>query len=234
MVDRVHEDSTLDDLTRSLMAMGADVLPDEGSETVPDQPAQKADDRTLAEHALGILCEKHKMPKEARAIIRTAAAEAGGLGPLTKTRPARRIAFIRNKALFRLWIEVSEPITLGTLARVFGFADHSGPRAAILAHANRSGLKPRNVDELRGGEKTRADYDAELLAFNFAPYLEQRTDVGVARQLGIDRQQVRKIKSGQTIATGAVLRVCRAINLDPLRLIIRDENVSCEHHGKQA
>lgn len=161
------------------------------------------------------------LPDLAVTIMAEAANEVGGLAILRQKRPPRPLAAVRQRTMYDLWLKCRS-VSLGDIARAFHLSDHSAARHGILAHARAIGLGVATVSELRGDDSAGADYDATLLAYHAAHWrtVQKRTLDGAGRSVGVGRGQWRKVENGEPVRPGAMLRVCRAIELDPLRLVM--------------
>ncbi|OAB57519.1 hypothetical protein AY599_23625 [Leptolyngbya valderiana BDU 20041] len=124
----------------------------------------------------------------------------------------------RQAVAFRLWTETD--MSADAVAAHIGRSDHAAASYAILGHARRIGRPAARISDLRGAPV--ADLDWTKLAFAAAGFREraERTIAAAAATAGVGRAEWRKVEKGRAVGAGAMLRICRTIDLDPFLLVL--------------
>jgi len=138
----------------------------------------------------------------------------------------------RQACAFRLWTECRH-LTLKQVSRLIGRADHSSAIHAILAGARSRGLMVSRVSDLR--EPHGDDLDWTKLAYHVAGHRETLglPLVAVAARAGVSRAEWRKVENGRSVSAGTMLRICRAIDADPMGFLPSDTHETpVEHRGQ--
>lgn len=136
----------------------------------------------------------------------------------------------RQELAYLLWTECTH-LSLGQVAKLIGRGDHSAAIHAILAGARRRGIMAARVSDLResGGE----DLDWVKLAYQAAGFRSAcgLTQVQAAARAGVSRTEWRKVENGRAVSAATLLRICRAINVDPLALLPVTHETAVKHGG---
>nr|WP_295465242.1 helix-turn-helix domain-containing protein [Mesorhizobium sp.] len=134
----------------------------------------------------------------------------------------------RQELAYLLWTECLQ-LSLGQVAKLIGRGDHSAAIHAILAGARRRGIMAARVSDLResGGE----DLDWIKLAYQAAGFRSAcgLTQVQAAARAGISRTEWRKVENGRAVSAATLLRICRAIAVDPLALLPVTHETAVKH-----
>lgn len=124
----------------------------------------------------------------------------------------------RQEVAYRVWTECLN-LSLKQVALLIGRRDHAAAIHCIMGGARARGLNPARVSDLR--EPTGEDLDWTKLAYAVAGF---RQSAGLpleaaARRAGVSRAVWRKGETGKALGAGAVLRLCRLADIDPMTLI---------------
>lgn len=128
----------------------------------------------------------------------------------------------RQDLAYRLWTECRH-LTLHHVARLIGRRDHSAAIHAILAGARARGIMAARVSDLRENHGDPVDWTK--LAFAAAGARESRglTLERAAKRARVTRTEWRKAEQGRALSAGSLLRICRALAIDPLSLLGADD-----------
>ena len=152
--------------------------------------------------------------------IREAVARKYKLSVDTITGPLQRgnAGAARQEIAYRVWTECPN-LSLKQVALLIGRRDHAAAMHCIMAGAQARGLNPARVTDLR--EQSGDDLDWTKLAYAVAGFRERHALPleKAARRAGVSRAVWRKAENGRALGAGAVLRLCRAIDIDPMTLI---------------
>lgn len=147
----------------------------------------------------------------------------------------RRIVTVRQSIAYRVWTECAH-LSLSDVAKLIGRADHSSAVHAILAGARARGVEISRVSDLREARDDRVDW--VKLAYAAAGWREARglMIAEAAARAGVGRVEWRKVEKARSVSAGTLLRVCRAVGVDPFVLIVTavSRETPVEHGGEDA
>lgn len=137
----------------------------------------------------------------------------------------------RQELAYLLWTQCPH-LSLGQVAKLIGRGDHSAAIHAILAGARARGIMAARVSDLR--ESSGEDLDWVKLAYQAAGFRSAcgLTQAQASARAGVSRGEWRKVENGRAVSAATLLRICRAIAVDPLALLPVTHETAVKHGGE--
>jgi DNA-binding Xre family transcriptional regulator len=137
----------------------------------------------------------------------------------------------RKEVAYLLWTECQH-LSLADVSKLIGRSDHSAAIHSILAGARARGINVARVSDLREGGGDGIDWTK--LAYQAAGFREARglTLERAAARAAVTRTEWRKVEQGRAVSAATLIRICRALAIDPVSLLVTHET-AVKHEGSR-